>query len=544
MKQVVTLYDAPTKELALGGAIEGAERTKRETLRWNAPMISPDQAINIAKPEADARTKDMVMNDGYSQHAVRIQKNGIVGSTYRLNAKPDYRVIFGEDTKLAADYGEELAAVAEARFNLAAESDDCWFDASGMMTFTDQVRLVVGSCVMAGEVIGTAEWDDTDTSRPFKTNIQMVSPDRLSNKDNMPDTRYLRRGVELDSKGRPTAFHIRLGHPAEWYDTLSNYWKIVPAAKPWGRRQVLFIREAIQIDQTRGLSDMVAALAHCRMTKKFSEITLQNAVVQASYAAAIESELPNHEVVAAMGGGTEGWQTAVGMYMSMLQAYISNADNIAIDGVKMPHLFPGTRLNMMPMGNPGGVGGDFESSLIRKIAATLGVSYSDLSRDLSKTSYSGLKGELALAERDLTVKKKTWADRWATGVYRLWFEEEMAAGNLPLPPGRNRTDFYRPLMKDAYTRCTWIGTGFGQIDELKETQAAMLRVKAGFSTFEEECAKLGRDYREVFAQRAKENALQKKLKLNFTLDATRDGQNTANQTIAGDNNGQSSQSGS
>jgi lambda family phage portal protein len=172
--------------------------------------------------------------------------------------------------------------------------------------------------------------------------------------------------------------------------------------------------------------------------------------------------------------------------------------------------------------------------MMRKIAATLGVSYAELSRDFTKGSYSSAKAEVALAERTSGVKKKVCAERIATQRYQLWFEEEMAAGNLPLPPGRNRTDFYRPLMKDAYTRCAWIGTGRGQIDELKETQAAMLRIKAGLSTFEDECAKLGRDYREVFAQRAKEDRHQKKLGLTFTLDASRDGNNAAGDTITQD----------
>lgn len=497
------------RELAFGGGLEGAERNTRETMLWNAPMLSPDKAINIAKPEADGRTRDMVMNDGFSQGSLRIQKNGIVGSQYRLNAKPDYRVIYGADNAAAQQYGEELAAVAEARFNLAAQSEDCWFDAGGMLDFTEQVRLVVGSCVLSGEAFGTAEWLDSDPGRPFKTAIQMVSPDRVCNKDDMPDdnispNRRRRRGIITDRRGRPVEFEIRREHPSEWYDYNGALWDTIPAQKPWGRKQVLFIREITQIDQTRGLAAMVAALGHCKMTKTFSEVTLQNAVVNASYAAAIESELPNHEVVAAMGGGTEGWVGAVGEYMAMLQSYLGASENIRIDGAKMPHLFPGTKLNMMPMGTPGGVGTDFEASLLRKIAATLGVSYADLSRDFARVSYSGLKGELAIAERDTNVNKKMWADRWATGVYRLWFEEEMASGNLPLPPGRNRSDFYRPLMKDAYTRCTWIGTNRGQIDEMKETQAALLRIDGGLSTYEKEAARLGEDYREIIAQRAKE----------------------------------------
>lgn len=544
-RNAVVVYDPRQGEQSFGGAIEGADRTKRETYMWQAPRISPDQAINTVKSEADARTRDMVVNDGYSQGALRIQKNGIVGAQYRLNAKPNYRVIYGEDSAAAQEYGEELAAVAEARFNLAAESEDAWFDAGGMMTFTDQVRLVVGSCVLAGEAFGSVEWLDSDLSRPFKTAIQMIQPERVQNKDGLPDANYpngdrLRRGILTDRRGRPKRFQIRRAHPFEWYDDASNYWDEIDARKPWGRKQMLFIREVQQIDQTRGLAEMVAALGHCRMTKKFSEITLQRAVVDATYATAIESELPSPEVIAAMGGGQEGFINALGQYMGMLQAYLGNSDNIAIDGVRMPHFFPGTKLNVQRPTAPAGVGSDFEASLLRRIAATLGVSYADLSRDFARVSYSGLKGELAIAERDTAVKKKAWADRWATGIYRLWFEEELAAGNLPLPPGRNRTDFYRPLMKDAYTQCTWIASGRGQIDEMKETQAALLRIQGGLSSYEEECAKLGKDFREVIAQRAREERLIEAAGVTFTMGTS---VATAGAGTGGKQNGQANDNG-
>lgn len=538
---VPVVYDAEEaarnsagSESMFGGAVEGAERLTRETINWVPSTVSPDRAINTVKPMADARGRDMAVNDGYTQGAIRLQKDSIIGAAFRLNAKPDYRVIYGEDSEAAAEYGEELASAAEARFNLAAESEDCWFDAGGSLTFTGLLRLQLGVYLHTGDCLETAEWQDSDPLRPFKTMFQLVAPQRLCNPDGKTDEEFLRRGVEIDKRGKPKAFWIQEGYPHDFYGAAGLKWKRVPARLPWGRRQVIFMRDANLIDQTRGMSEMVAALAHMRMTKKFSEITLQRAVVDATYAAAIESELPNHEVIAAMGGGTDGWMNAIGQYMTMLQQYLGGSENIAIDGVKMPHLFPGTKLNMQNVGAPAGVGSEFEASMLRRIAATLGVSYAEFARDFTKGSYSSAKAEVALAERTASVKKRTCAERIATQRYQLWFEEEMGAGNLPLPPGRNRTDFYRPLMKDAYTRCAWIGTGRGQIDELKETQAAMLRVKAGFSTFEEECAKLGRDYREVFAQRAKENRLQERLGLSFTLDATRDGNNEAGRTISED----------
>jgi len=508
-------------DMVLGGGIEGASRTTAETVRWNPSRLSPDQAINLVKDEADARTTDMAVNDGLSQHAIRVQKNSIVGAQYRLNAKPDYRVIYGNDSRAAQEYGEELAAVAEARFNLAAESEACYFDAGGMMTFTQMIRLGVGSCALSGESFKVVEWDDDDTSRPFKTNLQMIQPARVCNKDGLPDDNLpngnkRRRGIIMTRAGKPIAFEMRKSHAMEWYaNPLADEWMTIDAELPWGRKQVLFTRESLQIDQTRGLSEMVAALQHVKMTKRFSEVTLQNAVINASYAAAIESELPNAEVIAAMGGGLGGFENAIGSYMGMLQGYLAGSENIAIDGAKIPQFFPGTKLNMMPMGNPGGVGSDFQAALIRFVALTLGLSPSDLSRDFARVNYSGLKGELAIAERDTSVKKKEWADRDATGIYRLWFEEEMANGNLPLPPGRNRTDFYRPLMKDAYTRCTWIGSGRGQIDEPKETAAALARIDGGLSTYEKEAGRLGEDYRELIAQRAKEERQIKKAGLIF-----------------------------
>ena len=90
------------------------------------------------------------------------------------------------------------------------------------------------------------------------------------------------------------------------------------------------------------------------------------------------------------------------------------------------------------------------------------------------------------------------------------------------------------MAKAAYTRCTFVGSGRGQIDELKETQAAMLRVKAGLSTYEEECAKLGKDWREVFEQLAREQRMIQSLGIPVNLDATAKGKQSAANTLKGD----------
>jgi capsid protein len=73
--------------VAFGGGMEGAERNSRETALWFANRGAPDQLINFAKEEADARGRDMVLNDGFTQGVVDLYRNGIVGSI-RLLTRP------------------------------------------------------------------------------------------------------------------------------------------------------------------------------------------------------------------------------------------------------------------------------------------------------------------------------------------------------------------------------------------------------------------------------------------------------------------------
>ena len=522
----VELIDAPVvTERAVGGALEGAARTSRETIMWNPTIQSPDQIINPMKEMADARGRDSVQNDGYAMGAVNTHRDNIVGAQYRINVQPDYETLGADEA-----WAEEYQVYVESRFNLLADSQECWFDASGINTLTGLIRLAVGGFLMTGEVLATSEWKRA-IGRPFSTAIQMVSPSRLSNPDGLPDDRYLSRGVKRDMFGEPVGYHIRRTHPTDYFDPRVMEWAYVPAKKPWGRRQVIHIIEQLQPGQTRGVADMVAVLKQMRMTKKFQDIVLQNAVVNGSYAAAIESELPREMVFSSMGAGQQGLGDMLGQYMTALQQYVGSAGNIQVDGVKMPHLFPGTKLALKPMGTPGGVGTGFEESLLRHTAAALGLSYEQFSRDYTKANYSSARASMAETWKYMQSRKKGVADRLATMIFTLWLEEELNAGNVPLPRGMGKEIFYDPVKREAMLNCSWIGASRGQIDEMKETQSAILRINSGLSTYEAEAARLGEDFRRIFKQRAREQKMMTALGLEFSTGAEKPGANDRQQTM-------------
>lgn len=505
-------------ELAIAGdAYEGAALNTREMAMWQPRNRSADADIMPAKRTSDARVKDIVRNDAYVRSGITLHQDNLVGAMFMLNAKPRSRTLTGKvDEKFEQEFQEEI----EEKFTLTAESPENWFDAARRMSFTEMVRHTVGTHTGLGEYLWNVEWvrDDIDR-RPCNTALRSIDLDRLSTPADMLSNPYVVGGVELNKRRVPTGYYVRKAHPSDLLRPEAFQWAYLPARKPWGRLQVIHGFEQQRPDQTRGISDMVAALKEMRQTKQFRETVLQNAVVNATYAATIESDLDPASIFERLGGGNLGQEdidTAVtnymGAYMSAVSAYIGDKKQFQIGGVRIPHLPPGSKLQLRGAGQGGPLGSEFEQSLLRYIAANLGVSYEQLSRDYTQTNYSSARAAMTETWKFMQSRKRMVADKFATYVYRLWLEEMINKGMIESLPRKYKRQgdsswLYDGLNFDALSFCQWIGAGRGQIDELKETQAAVLRLKMGLSTYEDEMGRLGNDWRSTVRQIAREKAL-------------------------------------
>ncbi|KAE8236560.1 hypothetical protein A4X03_0g9395, partial [Tilletia caries] len=414
------------QELMIAGdTFEGASQLSREMASWAPALRSADLDILPAKRLVDARSRDTMRNDAYVQGAANIHRDSIVGSMFMLMPQPSSLMLFGkEDTTWEDEFSEEVAE----KFTAVAESPENWLDAQRRTTFTGMIRLLTMIYAARGEA----------------------------------GDRSIRGGIKQDKFGAPLGYYIRNAHPSDWAAPDSYTWTYVEARKPWGRLQFAHIFEATREDQSRGIAQMVAALKEMRMAKNFRDIVLQNAVINATYAASIESELPTAEIFARLGGSDatpEAVSAALQAYMvghySTLSEFMGGAKNLAINNVKIPHLPPGSKLQLRGAGDGGPLGTGFETSLLRHIAASLDVSYEEFSRDFTQTNYSGFKGALNATGKAMRGRKKMVADRAANIIYRLWFEEAMNAGEIKSLP-RRAPSFYEGMNAEAYCRADWI----------------------------------------------------------------------------------------
>ncbi len=524
----VTVPAAPSGDLAMG-PFEAADRLDSSIALWSSPLKSIDAEILPEKGTIDGRARDVLRNDAYVQGGANLHKDNIVGSHYLLNARPSSKIIFGKQDDT---WEEEFQEEVEELWDLYSDSTDNWIDAARTNNFTQMVRLAVGIHFMAGEMLAVPEWV-TDDGSPFSTAIQFVDLDRLSTMPLSINQNDVREGIRYNRRGAPVGYQIRSEHPSDYGPLFGPLplpeWKEIPIRKPWGRLQVIHLFETIRPDQSRGLTDLVTSLKATKIGHTWRDLQIQHAVTQSMYAAAIYSELPSDQVFAALGGGSVTPDKVQEMVTNYAEGYLSSVAQYAgtnrglqIDGVKIPHLYPGTKLELLSPGKSG-MNPEFESSLLRYIAASMGVSYEQLSRDYTKTNYASARAAMAETWKFMQSRKKMIADKFATICYRLWLEEAVKLGKVTTAkrvkiydavPGQKYGRLN--LNFDAMAKCDWIGASRGQIDEYKETQAAVLRITNGLSTAEDELARLGKDWRKVYRQLKREMQMREALGLMFT----------------------------
>ena len=463
---------------------------------WAASSKSADANLLPAFDIGNARAADLSRNDAYAKSGVQLHVDHIVGHQFKLVYKPNYLLLGLE--RDSQEYNDFVKLV-EAKWSNFADDSRCYLDTERKRTFTMLVREAVATHCKTGEITAKADWF-TKRGTKYKTAIQLINYARISNPHGEMNSSTLRGGVEMDKRGAAIAYHVRKAHPNDFLiNNNSHEWVRIPKEMKWGRLQFIHIFEPDGEGQSRGANAFFASLSKLKMLDKFQATTLQNAIVNAMYAAVIESDMNSEEVFKAIGSsGSEN--TMLANFMNA-KADWHEQTNINLAGVKIPHLLPSEKLTLQSVSAPSSSLNEFESGILRGIARSLGVSYEQLSGDFSKTNYSSARAAMGESFLYFMGKRETVAKRFASNVFELWFEEALNIGDIVLPKGAN-LNYYEA--KTAWTRCNWIGSGKVQIDGLKAIKESKEKISAGLSTYEIELGNDGLDYQEVFDQQARE----------------------------------------
>ena len=478
---------------------------------WQPYLWSPDGELNMYRDRIVSRIRDVVRNDGWASAAVTRTIDNVIGADFRPIFKPDWQSlramtgIKGFDHVWANEFGQAL----EAHYRSWAYGVGRYCDTQRNLLIPQQMALAFRHKCVDGDALAMLHWrpDPVVAGRSrYATAVQIIDPDRLSNPQLNFDQQTLRGGVEVDEDGAAIAYHIRRAHQGDWFSAAKSMtWDRIPRETAWGRPIIVHDFDHDRAAQHRGGAGMLApVLQRLKMLIKYDSTELDAAIINAIFAAYIESPFDGEMVQEALDDGEK-----LGVYQDMRREY-HNERKTAVGDVRISHLFPGEKLGFATAARPTSNFAEFENAMLRNVAAGTGTSAQMISQNWADVNYSSYRAAMLEIWKTFHRRRLNFAWGFCQPIAGAWLEESMEIDDLPLPPGAPPYEEYR----EAYSRARWMGPGRGYVDPEKERKGAILGMDAGLSTLEDETAELaGADWREKVAQRAVEREYFKEMGL-------------------------------
>lgn len=472
----------------------GASRQRQQTAGWVvSPKPSSAETAGARKTIA-GRARDLIRNSGVAAGAMRKARAQTIGPGFRLRAKPDAEQL-GVDPKQAVTFGRQL----EATWNRWAFDTKRQCDIARRRTFGQISRTLWSERFQTGENLSVIRWQP-DRGTAFATCIQEIDPDRLSNRNDAPDTDLKRQGITFSETGEPIAYDIRERHGADYVVSAKLFdWTTLPRVDEDGRRVVVHAFSADRAEQIRGISPFAPLLAAFRSLERFTEAELGAAIINATFAAFIKSGFDPIATAEALGldegsiaGATKGWQDA--------RLDIYGEEGLTIHDNKIAALAPGDDVTINNTTRQVGNFAAFKKAFLQDFAAAIGLPYPVLSEDWNGISYSAARAALAETWRIVTEDREDFISDTIDPVYYEVLTEAFWRGYLVEPDG------WPPFEGNevAYLNADWTGPGRGYVDPQKEAAANLLLWRMGAKTLDQICAEQGLYWEDVITQIAQE----------------------------------------
>jgi lambda family phage portal protein len=286
--------------------------------------------------------------------------------------------------------------------------------------------------------------------------------------------------------GAPVAYHISECHP---YDYTNNEDKSVrvSAIAEDGSRQVFHIFTRIRPGLTRGVPYLAPVIESLKQIDRYTEAEIMSAVISSMFTIFVKSE--EEEGLSAM------------TPISETGGSIRDNDYKIAPGAILD-LQPNESIEIADPKRPNQAFDGFVQAILRQVGVALEIPFEILIKHFT-ASYSAAQAALVEAWKFFSSKRRWLADSFCQPVYELVISEAIATGLLKAPGF-----FSNPLVRAAFLGAVWIGPPRGQIDQLKEINAAETRLMLGISTLAEETAQItGGDWERKHPQSAKEHRM-------------------------------------
>lgn len=461
--------------------------TSRNSLRgWNWFGGSADEDIHENLDILRQRSRDLYSGAPMATAALKKMRTNVVGQGLRLKSQIDFRYL-GLDESAA----REIEALIEREFGLFADSPNC--DAERIDNFYELQQLAFLNWLLSGDVLALMPLKKR-AGTPYELTIRLIEADRISTPTDKTYDPLFESGVERDESGEVVAYWISSNHPLAVDDirTVNKWTRVSAYGEKTGRRNALFIANRERIGQYRGVPFISPVIEALKQLGRYTDAELMAAVISGMFTVFIEKdgvseELPMGELEPEDESRPDD-RTAAGA--------------IRLGNGSIVDLQDGEKANAINPGRPNANFDGFVKAISAQIGAALEIPYEVLLSKFS-SNYSASRAALLEAWKTFKMYRNWLANDFCQPVFEEFMCEAVAKGRIRAPGF-----FSDPAIRKAYCGARWNGPTQGQIDPLKEVNAAAVRVQNGFSTRDTEAMELtGTNFYTNVGQLKTENAL-------------------------------------
>lgn len=470
---------------AYGYGSHGASYARKSLSAWLTSGRSADEDIADNIETLRERSRDLFMGSPLATGAIKTVRTNVVGSGLALNAQID-----AEFLGLSEEEARSWERNVEREWRLWAETQVC--DVERRQTFYQLQSLVLMSALLSGDVFVTLPVIPRPGC-PYDLRVALIEADRVCDPSPMPLNANIVAGVEVGSYGEPVAYWVARRHPGAISRTIADAqqsWKRVPAyGAASGRRNILHVMcDTERPAQRRGVPMLAPVIEALKQLSRYSEAELMAAVVSGMFTVFITSERPD------MVPGQHYAQP------------LPSEDELSYElgNGAIVSLQEGEKIETANPGRPNAGFEGFVIAICRQIGAALEIPYELLIKSFT-ASYSASRAALLEAWKMFRMRRDWLVCNFCQPVYEEWLREAVLKGRIEAPGF-----FEDPAIRAAWCEAEWYGDCQGQLDPLKEANAAAVRVAEGFSTREREAAELtGLKYEAINATRKREEEMRR-----------------------------------
>lgn len=374
-------------------------------------------------------------------------------------------------------------------------------DVTGQYSLTEILNMIVRRKIVDGGSL-LVKTLDKKAKIPFQLQLREVDDIDAFGQIKSPAGNPIVDGIEVNEYGKPLTYYLRK------YDfvTLAQIEsERIPAER------VYFLFEKVRPSQVREITPLARTIEKVNDLDEYFSTALFNEKINSAVAVYITS----NNVAAGAGIGRGGAGTGTGPGSKQLPP--------RIDAGSVKYLQPGEDVKTLV---PSGQASELETfnlALMQQISAGQGLSYEQVTRDVSRVNYSSARQNLLEDWKVFAAEQKFLIDHFLDSVLREVIMSAILKGYIPareVPAG-----FWDD--PDEFLKHEFIGPTMPWIDPYKEALANQIMLDSYQMTLQEYCAKTGRDYEEVMKQITAESELKRKIAETLTPPQKGDGDGDA-----------------